>query len=1052
MKGDFSRSTFDPQKHYKGVRMQQGRVQLDADWNEDLDILLHRIETETMDVIGLCGFPLYAAGFEVVADPSLLTSEARELLSEEGIIPLANGDFLLTTGRGYVDGIMCEIDVTIPYTQQPHVLSPPGFPSDGSFAIYLDVWERLITALEDPAIREVALGGPDTTVRSQVIWQVKFLKAEDVFTGMGRTAINLDCDIEINGWPPQASDGTLCARTRPKKELDDPCSVAPGAGYKRLENQLYRVEIHNSSDDPLGPTFKWSRDNGSVVVKVEEFGVDGAADKLRVSSLGRDDVLGLHELDWLEVLDEAHELSSEPGQLVQIDKIDRERLILTMKQNVTGFDTNLKPKLRRWDSRGGLKVEIAADNDGYIPLEAGVEVMFNSGTYHSGDYWLIPARTVPGQYGDIEWPKEGTEPACLEPFGITHHYCKLALVVVEGGIITEVADCREKFRPLTDRENCCSVTVGEGGDFTSIQEAVDARPREANSWNVCLLPGEHKLQESVIIANQENFTLSACNNQTLVTGTPGKPLFAALEVGRLRLEGLMFKADTSLGAILLVNCNTITICNCRGENRAREVMDKPTLLMLGCRDVKINGNQFVGAPSIVAQGQAFEIFDNHFTGGGIQFLFGSAIVRINHNRIIDGNGPGIQLGGILDPAEVIAFYREFATRELGDIENINYSEATSVPRIEYISISNNLIGSMDGSGILTMKQALDIKQLGEVSHLEIEHNQILLCAQNPDLQLSDSNAVGGGITLFSVLKVTIHGNLIANNGNGDRDGDGKAACGIIVTNAADVEIADNIVIGNGSEADQGSLNYQAGIAALFVFGNISIDKELGRNSNSNPLGMPALRVHGNKVVAPAGLAFTAVVAGTTQVTDNTFVTQGRLEQTPLFEGLDEIGLCVQVLNYGYQGWLEGLVGGLGGGVHFEIGIGALLQSTAKAFPDGRLMFDHNQVTLIFPEPKAEYNPKFPTASVLLFSLDDISLQGNQLQADSTPDLMFANTVALGANIRATSNNFSEPAGSTTFSYYSWATLMNITSTNTAVHCISTRAPQSIEQDNLVLSC
>jgi hypothetical protein len=38
MKGDFSRFTFKKEKHYSSVRMQQGRVQLDADWNEQMDI------------------------------------------------------------------------------------------------------------------------------------------------------------------------------------------------------------------------------------------------------------------------------------------------------------------------------------------------------------------------------------------------------------------------------------------------------------------------------------------------------------------------------------------------------------------------------------------------------------------------------------------------------------------------------------------------------------------------------------------------------------------------------------------------------------------------------------------------------------------------------------------------------------------------------------------------------------------------------------------------------------------------------------------------------
>ncbi|MFQ5630622.1 MAG: DUF6519 domain-containing protein [bacterium] len=34
LKGDFTRTTFKKEKHYSGVRMQQGRVQLDTDWNE----------------------------------------------------------------------------------------------------------------------------------------------------------------------------------------------------------------------------------------------------------------------------------------------------------------------------------------------------------------------------------------------------------------------------------------------------------------------------------------------------------------------------------------------------------------------------------------------------------------------------------------------------------------------------------------------------------------------------------------------------------------------------------------------------------------------------------------------------------------------------------------------------------------------------------------------------------------------------------------------------------------------------------------------------------
>ncbi|MBZ0301276.1 MAG: DUF6519 domain-containing protein, partial [Anaerolineae bacterium] len=65
MRGDISRRTFDPTKHYDSVRLQQGRVQLDADSNEQVDITSHRIEAEARDLIGLCGAPMVDAGFEV---------------------------------------------------------------------------------------------------------------------------------------------------------------------------------------------------------------------------------------------------------------------------------------------------------------------------------------------------------------------------------------------------------------------------------------------------------------------------------------------------------------------------------------------------------------------------------------------------------------------------------------------------------------------------------------------------------------------------------------------------------------------------------------------------------------------------------------------------------------------------------------------------------------------------------------------------------------------------------------------------------------------------
>ncbi len=51
--------------------------------------------------------------------------------------------------------------------------TPPNLATGTRYLVYLDVWERHITALEDDYIREKALGGPDTATRTQVVWQVK---------------------------------------------------------------------------------------------------------------------------------------------------------------------------------------------------------------------------------------------------------------------------------------------------------------------------------------------------------------------------------------------------------------------------------------------------------------------------------------------------------------------------------------------------------------------------------------------------------------------------------------------------------------------------------------------------------------------------------------------------------------------------------------------------------------------------------------------------------------------------------------------------------------
>jgi hypothetical protein len=410
MKGDFSRSTFRRIKHYRKVKLQQGRVQVDADWNEQVDIQAYYDQMSLRDIIGSSGAPADDAGF---------------LISQS-----SPGSYRIGAGRYYVNGLLVENekDFEVP-------LSAPG-----KYLAYLKVWEQGVTALDDPEIRESALGGPDTSVRSKIAWQVLFHSLKE------------DVDKEWENLITQSlrSTGTLAARSRHEEGITDACMLPPGAGYRRLENQLYRVEVHDSGQDGRGATFKWSRDNGSVMAAVTKI----SGSELTVSSVGRDGhALAFREDQWIEVTDESRELAGKPGTLAKITDVREETQTLVIAQPIgdpiteINYPSRYRPKVIRWDSAGKMAIPTfdGAPDRGYIHLEDGLEVKFGAGSYRTGDYWLIPARTVKG---DIEWPSS-SGPEALAPEGIIHHYCRLAVLDFNKRQVTDLRQIFPSINTLT---------------------------------------------------------------------------------------------------------------------------------------------------------------------------------------------------------------------------------------------------------------------------------------------------------------------------------------------------------------------------------------------------------------------------------------------------------------------------------------------------------------------------------------------------------------------------------------------------------------------------
>ncbi len=143
MRGDFSRSTFDPKQHYTTVRMQQGRMQLDADWNEQMDILLHLLRVQAQDLLGPYGAPARSAGFAIS-------------LPERGGL---QDDLRIAAGRYYVDGILVENDSDTLFRAQPYWPNADlreAMHDADRCVIYLDVWERHLSGAEAPSLRSFA--------------------------------------------------------------------------------------------------------------------------------------------------------------------------------------------------------------------------------------------------------------------------------------------------------------------------------------------------------------------------------------------------------------------------------------------------------------------------------------------------------------------------------------------------------------------------------------------------------------------------------------------------------------------------------------------------------------------------------------------------------------------------------------------------------------------------------------------------------------------------------------------------------------------------------
>lgn len=868
MSGDYSRHSCDPLKAYSATLLQQGRVALDSDWNEWVTSVERRLRASTVDTIGRATAPRETPdGFRVAvsgAGESRAIAIGRGRMYVAGLLVENHGNdpqrFDLIephpSGRGSL-GILGELlgSDTISYLEQPFLSAqarpwlpaPDAIPQDnGPHLVYLDVWQREVTHVEDPSLLEPALGGVDTSTRLQTVWQVRLLP---------NVGANVDCstpDAEIEGWlsRTRASGGRLTTEEIDVPQDDDPCLAPAAAEFRGLENHLYRIEIHRGGKTGAGEDgarFKWSRENASIATRVTAI---NAAEKIVVASVGRDEFLRIKEGDWIEVTDDRRELDGESGDMCLVKSVEDSTRTIVLTH---ALSADLQPpgqngdtvqsrntRIRKWDQRGrvvdrngnelvNLDDPAQLNNParrGTIPvtgaangvqLESGILLRFdlepNDAVFRVGDYWNFAARSASGTFERL---------INAPPRGIHHHYCRLAVITFPDTVI----DCRHLWPPELAGDSCaCDVCVSaedHNSGRSTIQQALDSV--RATGGTVCLEAGEYVLREPLSIRDATSVRLLGKGSRTTLVFLGEGAAALQIEFGvDIDVRNISFaigsRGDLQAMAIMLANCSELVIEGCYflelNKDRAR------------CVAIEMSGfvsNARIG-DNVVFCGHGFV---SRATQDETDYLVLSDLT-ISENDIrcgergVDFTGAVFFLGDVRIDANFVFRCRQAAVRALLQAHNddlptsrLRVTRNMVVAQGQGIQIGARLLevqgntilgiaraGEPGGNGVTVTTHDLDPRPVGDARILDnlvrgFVHDGVRVDAHCESLTISRNTIdfvrgsgvfVGGDATVGSAL---VESNQMQGLCLGFDDPQGGCA-GVVISNCTHLRFAGNVV-------------------------------------------------------------------------------------------------------------------------------------------------------------------------------------------------------------------------------------------------------------------
>jgi hypothetical protein len=542
MPGDRDRFSYDEKQQYRSVVAQQGRVTVPADWNEAQEIFAEEQRKESLDIVGPAGTPDDGYRIDIPQNSP-------------------NYDFLVSPGTMYVGGERVFLPQQITYFTQMDWIDAPPDPTPVLEFIYLQLKEQEVSAVEDSSLKEVALGGPDTTQRTRLLQHI-------VRTPTQAKTCPEALLQQISAWLAQGltfdqATMRLNSLSRLKVGFDqsgpppDPCEPTASGGYLGAENQLIRVRL-TSQDE-----FVWGFDDSSFLYRVDI--IDNQT--LRLQTPPVDSFHQPRANQTIEILRSEALLSDGEFIASDIGRVDTLAAAYNADTQTITLPTPLTPEFLPPKGTPRLFVRVWEQSLKFVagtPVTLGntgvqVTVTANSfqspGVFHLGDFWAFavrpstPVEVYPHRYLAAPQPPEGPRLWA----------CPLAVLSwttiggTAGNIVTgqRIADCRVPFDNLVEltkrKGGCCVLTLKP--DYlakTPLQAIVD-RFSGRGQVTICFTPGEYLLPAPLVLAAQHaGIALEGCHAEVSFSAAPGAEskfldgMFVLTSTSNISIRGLNF--------------------------------------------------------------------------------------------------------------------------------------------------------------------------------------------------------------------------------------------------------------------------------------------------------------------------------------------------------------------------------------------------------------------------------------------------------------------------------------------------------------------------------